>query len=341
MWKRKFVVDPLAPRVAATNPDATVESFLAENMLSLERRRALARTEQGSAEWLAIKGRFMSGTGVGPASGESDYDTPDDFLRKRLWPELDPPSPAMLLGVRDEKYCSISLEAGLLSMIEAGTAARIPIPQRAPPFDTPLPMKQLGFEVASAPLYFDQAGFLVPVDQRVDDDDNDGSTVPWIGMSPDAIISFMGNMVLGEFKRPMDGRFYSQKKHRVTGIPKAYVAQIQSIMNMMKIEWCFFAVMSEKQGVETRLFRRDRAYWRRVGTIAKAFYFNRLVPALVAKARGLLRVGEIEPSFGVCRPFDARSIAAEQQSADEAVARACAPEGWTGKKIIRRLYIAP
>jgi hypothetical protein len=325
-------VDKASARVRASDPEMTVESFLAGNNMDAEQRRRLARIEQGGPEWLAIKGRFMSGTGVGPAAGESDYDGPDDFLRKRLWPELDPPSEAMLLGVRDEKFCSISLEHGLLRMLEGGTADRIPIPPAAEP-RAPAPMAELGFQVAPADqLRFDEAGFLVPEQQ--------GAPTPWIGMSPDAIISFRGNMVLGEFKRPMDGRFYSQKKHRRTGIPKSYVAQIQSIMNMMQIEWCFFAVMSERQGVETRLFKRDPVYWARVGGAAKDFYFQRLVPAIVAKARGLLRVGEIEPDFGVCRPLDPDAARRAEERARAAERAAAPPAGFEPAMRARRLALA-
>jgi hypothetical protein len=329
MWKRRFVVDKSSPRVRASDPDMTVESFLAGNHLGEEERRRLAKIEQGGPEWLAIKGRFMSGTGVGPAAGESDYDGPDDLLRKRLWPELDPPSEAMLLGVRDEKFCSISLEHGLLRMLEGGTADSIPIPPAAAPA-TPAPMARLGFCVAPPDrLRFEDAGFLIP--------DQEGT--PWIGVSPDAIISYRGHMVLGEFKRPMDGRFYSQKKHRRTGIPKAYVAQIQSIMNMMQIEWCFFAVMSEKQGVETRLFKRDPAYWDRVGRAARDFYFQRLVPAMVAKARGLLRLGETEPDFGVCRPFDAAGAARAEVRAAEEAAKASRVPGFEPRVRVLRLNL--
>lgn len=336
MWRKRPSVDKSAPRRPPTDPDMTVDKFLAANALTDAQRRDLARVEQGGEAWLAVKGRFMSGTGVGPATGESDYDGPDDFIRKRLWPEMDPPSPAMLLGQRDEKFCAISLEAGLLrALADPAAADRIPIPPT--PHEcaverTPAPMRELGFSTAPCDLLFDSAGFLVPAVGPADRDLTPAASYPdvnWIGVSPDAIITYRGNMVLGEFKRPMDGRFYSQKKHRRTGIPKAYVAQIQSTMNIMNIEWCFFAVMSEKQGIEMRLFKRDREYWKRVGAAARTFYFERLVPAIVAKARGMLRLGEIEPDFGVGRSISPTIELRLAREADEDAVMAVPPDGFS------------
>jgi putative phage-type endonuclease len=111
---------------------------------------------------------------------------------------------------------------------------------------------------------------------------------PWLSYSPDGIVHF-GNAVsiLAEYKCPFKKTFYKGKKPGEANIPIYYRSQIQFGMMLLDLPSCDFLVWTP---TETRIerYNRDYAYCAWMSAKVSRFYFERYLPALIAKNNGWL-----------------------------------------------------
>ena len=114
---------------------------------------------------------------------------------------------------------------------------------------------------------------------------------PWLSYSPDGLITFSDGVTsLCEIKCPFKKRFYEPKRSGDANIPIYYRAQIQYGMLLLGLGKCEFLVWTpEHTKIETYL--RDDGYCAWMIQKVNQFYFNRYLPALVAKQNGWLPDG--------------------------------------------------
>ena len=111
---------------------------------------------------------------------------------------------------------------------------------------------------------------------------------PWLACSPDGIVvEEDGTRVLLEIKCPF-------KKQLYPSIPKYYYDQIQYSMWLLDCKFCDFVVYTPTETSVER-FAFDAAYVSQFLLIAiNNFYFDKYLPRLVAREKGLLAPDSIQ-----------------------------------------------
>jgi putative phage-type endonuclease len=110
---------------------------------------------------------------------------------------------------------------------------------------------------------------------------------PWIGCSPDGIVTLNGVRFLLEIKCPFKKAFYDS-------IPPYYYAQIQGICGFECLPWCDFVTYTP-QALRVQRFMFDKPYFEDILLPGlEHFYFAEFLPRLFLRESGALRSGEID-----------------------------------------------
>lgn len=111
---------------------------------------------------------------------------------------------------------------------------------------------------------------------------------PWMGNSPDGIITLEQEEGLLEIKCPFKQTFYSPDP-----VPDYYYAQIQGTMGNLGLPWCDFVVWTPN-GTQVTRVEFDQPYWEnQLLPKVTEFYFQLYLPLAIHKENGTLQHGSI------------------------------------------------
>lgn len=100
----------------------------------------------------------------------------------------------------------------------------------------------------------------------------------------------------GEIKCPFTKRLYSaDAKHAQYGFPRYYVDQIQGVMALNFWPWCDTVVFTPTITEVVRFYYDDHYWQHDLLPKLKHFYFDKFLPLLELRVKGVLRPGEITP----------------------------------------------
>ena len=314
------VVTPKAPRGAATpsprSPLLSTTQFLATLVLSAAAVAAAWACKQGSDLWLAMRGDRLTGTGVfyaawgvdlaafkavwaWKAATESEFRT---WLMDKLWNHK-PKVSAMKYGNVNEDHGREALQHWLPVWLRAQWAAA---------------GRGAEGEAAVAAIEWLEFGFCC------------AEATEWVGISPDGFVRFTLPAPDGgvrrvlwayEIKCPFYSRADASRTHAYAkyphAIPHNYANQMLAAMGWLNdnrqeaaaaaalggdtVEACLFVVWRPMDTFVT-LFPHQQGVWAAVKAAAKARWDATVLPALLAKANGLLHFwpelgrGETAPS---------------------------------------------
>lgn len=121
----------------------------------------------------------------------------------------------------------------------------------------------------------------------------------WLSYSPDGIVEQdCGTFRLAEYKCPYKKSLYRPKCSGEPSIPIYYRSQIQYGMKILDLQSCDFLVWTPNL-TRVENYARDDKYCTWMMKKVNDFYFQRYLPALVAKKQGWLPVGCVDVS-SVC-----------------------------------------
>ncbi len=227
------------------------------------------KAPQRSALWLEARKFCITASQFGAAIGESQYQTPDNLVKEKLWNSFVGNS-ATMWGNEHENHA----KEAFCEWFSNTYAKQNEITE---------------FEFIEENLV-------------------KFSEEPWMAVSPDGIIKYKkGNEIhyeLVEFKCPAyyrntAGHPYSKYSFN---IPPYYKSQIQGIMGyfsrhhpLWKTSKCWFVVWQPHQTWITP-HNFDPQYYETLHEKLQAWYFEKYLPALAHKFNGLLSIGDSRPS---------------------------------------------
>ena len=119
---------------------------------------------------------------------------------------------------------------------------------------------------------------------------------PWLAVSPDGLpcLHTAGKNLrfLLEIKCPFKKEFYPH-------VPHYYFDQIQGIMGILQLPFCYFVVYTPEK-TQIRRYNFDEGYWKQfLFPQLEQFYMNEYLPRLILKEEGKLKQKELEPSIDI------------------------------------------
>lgn len=239
-------------------PDVQVtkQDVLQKIQVTHNRAREIERIPQGTTPWLDSRKYRLTASNFGAAIGVNRYKSPNGLLKDMLWHSFKG-NAATRWGSEHEDIARDAYIAVIQKQIDEGTS----------------PYKSIRVE---------ETGLFI------------NPETPWLGSSPDGIVHVTlrdgtEDKFLLEIKCPFRKQLYANPT-----VPIYYNAQIQGIMAIMGLPRCDFVVWTPSEmGVTTVPF--DAKNWNdEMLPRLQKFYFERYLPAVVARDNGLLDEGEIE-----------------------------------------------
>jgi len=241
--------------VSSNEPKVSRDDVIKALNLTKQQSDDIARIPQGTDAWLAARKNRLTASNFGAAIGMNRYSSPTNLLRSLLWNTFKG-NTATRWGNDHEK---VALDAYVAKM-------RADIAMGNSPYTS---------------IEIEETGLFVNPDH------------PWLGSSPDGVVHVTtkdgeSHKFLLEIKCPFKKSFYSPP------VPSHYNCQIQGVMANMSLPYCDFVVWIPGDMQITRV-EFDTEFWNQTLLPGlKTFYSNRYLPALVAKANGLLEHGDTE-----------------------------------------------
>lgn len=216
---------------------------------------SVSNIPQGTSAWLDVRKFRLTASNFGAAIGHNKYKSPRGLLRDMLWNKFKG-NAATRWGTMHETTARDMYIAAMQRGVRNGES----------PY-TSVRVEEKGLQIHPK--------------------------LPWLGSSPDGVVhvSTPGghtHQFLLEIKCPFKKSFYSPT------VPSYYNCQIQGMMAIMGLPYCDFVVWVPGRMQVTRV-QFDAHFWETTLLPGLTnFYFNLYVPALLAKAKGLLPCGEVE-----------------------------------------------
>lgn len=241
------------PRPVPEAERVTEESILQNLTISWEDSQRIEKIPQGTQAWLDARKNRLTASNFGAAIGMNRYKSPTGLIRDSLWCNFRG-NAATRWGSEHEDIARDAYVERVQREIDEGTSQF-----------TSIRVEETGLFVNPA--------------------------TPWLGSSPDGIVHVTtrdggSHKFLLEIKCPFRKAFYSDT------VPTYYNCQIQGVMANMDLPYCDFVVWTPT-GMQVTRVPFDKEFWE--GTLfpgLEKFYKERYLPAIVAKANGLLAPGE-------------------------------------------------
>lgn len=255
-----FNLDVSARRVRRTphkggKPEITCQDLTKALDITPEQSRDISCIPQGTPEWLAVRKNRLTASNFGAAIGMNQYSSPTQLLKNLLWNTFKG-NAATRWGSEHEKVALDAYLAHMRAQIAMGTS----------PYTS---------------IEVEETGLYINPDHA------------WLGSSPDGVVHVTTkdgdkHKFLLEIKCPYKKSFYSPC------VPPHYNCQIQGMMANMKLPYCDFVVWIPGD-MQINRVDFDPEFWdTTLFPGLKTFYWDRYLPALVAKANGQLEEGDTE-----------------------------------------------
>ena len=234
--------------------ERVTEAYILEKLsITWADSRRIQNVPQGTQAWLDARKNRLTASNFGAAIGNNRYKSPNGLLRDMLW-NVFRGNAATRWGSEHEDIARDAYIARVQREIDDGTS----------PY-TSIRVEETGL-------------FVNPARS-------------WLGSSPDGVVHVTtrdggSHKFLLEIKCPFRKRFYDPP------VPDYYNCQIQGVMANMDLPYCDFVVWTPT-GMQVTRVPFDTEFWE--GTLLpglEKFYKERYLPAIVAKANGLLAPGE-------------------------------------------------
>lgn len=245
---------PPAPRARPAKP-ITEQEVLQGLEVDTEDVYNIANIPQGTQRWLDARKNRLTASNFGAAIGMNRYKSPKGLLKDMLWNTFKG-NIATRWGSEHEDVARDAYLAHVRADIAAGKG-----------------------DYAS--IEVEETGLHINPDR------------PWLGSSPDGVVHVTKRdgtkeSFLLEIKCPYRKKFYEP------AVPDYYMCQIQGVMANMQLPHCDFVVWIPGDLQITRV-AFDTEFWEKtLFPGLEHYYFQRYLPAIVAKHNGDLEHGDTE-----------------------------------------------